>query len=80
MYYAQMQRQHRHFKSGRATANKCAQGGEEVEGVYNRQCEKQTNLAEKSCTQRSSFQMAVSETGKTGWWGVSTRGLRVGLD
>ena len=27
MYYAQMQRQHRHFKSGRATANKCAQGG-----------------------------------------------------
>ena len=36
-------------------------------GVYNRQCaKKQTNLAEKNCIQCFSFQMVVSETGKTG--------------
>ena len=41
---------------------------------------KQTNLAEKTCTQCSSFQTVVSETEKTGGWGVSAIGLRVGVD
>ena len=32
---------------------------------------KQTNLAEKTCTQHSSFQMVISEMGKTGAGGES---------